>query len=86
MILMPFLRFAFLFIDSTTVLQGEVVVLVRSMMLRGFDRDLVDQVQVNSMNVSAYHAVTPSLYLSKTNFPPPSVLLPLPLPLSIPFF
>ena len=61
MILTPFLRFAFHFIDSTTVLQGEVVVLVRSMMLRGFDRDLVDQVQVNSINVSAYHVLTSSL-------------------------
>ena len=37
-----------------TVPQGEVVVLVRSLLLRGFDRDLVDKIQVRTHHFSTY--------------------------------
>ena len=41
-----------------TVPQGEVVVLVRSLLLRGFDRDLVDKIQVRTHHFITYTRTT----------------------------
>jgi hypothetical protein len=49
----PHLR---LFPPSSSLLQGEVVVLVRSILLRGFDRDLTQQVQVCYATVSVLYS------------------------------